>query len=265
MYMPERKLPFRPSNEISQAFVDGIATFFRVTQKPDFWTAQPAVKAFIATLRYSERRLGLTRYYSAKEANVLVERVIRVPKSVTIQPQDLVVTEDGHKYVVDIVQTVQDVFPPCYDVSLARDAVIDTTETVTLFNSGHGDSINATILRGVSLDIVEASNVSNDGLTNGDTVTLMIPMGLVGVHAGTGDEQVFLPPHLYRGSGEKERYWTVDTGVAPVSCFFARGEVHEIAKYQEINRKYGNVFRAQSVHQRQYGAMSEAFLEVKGR
>lgn len=263
--MPERKLPFRPTNEISQVFVDGIATFYRVVQKPDFWTGQPAKKQCVASLRYSERRLGLSRYYSAKEANVIVERVIRVPKSVQIQPQDLVITEDGHKYVVDIVQTVQDVFPPCYDVSLARDAVIDTTETVTLFNSGYGENINATILQGVSLDIVEASNVSNDGLSNGDTVTLMIPIGLVGIHAATGAEQAYLPPHLYRSSGEKERYWTVDPGAAPVSCFFARGDVHEIAKYQEINRKYGNVFRAQSVHQRQYGAMAEAFLEVKGR
>lgn len=118
--MERRKLPFRPGNEISQSFVDGIVTIFRLTDtaKPGYRPSPIPEKT--AVLRYEERRLGLTRYYSARQVNVEVERVLRVPRGPGISPQDLAVTEDGREYTVDLVQTVEGVFPPCLDLTLSR-------------------------------------------------------------------------------------------------------------------------------------------------
>lgn len=118
--MERRRLPFRPGNEISQSFVDGIVTLYRLTDtaKSGYRPKPEPVK--VAALRYEERRLGLTRYYTARQNNVDVERVLRVPRGPGIAAQDLAVTEDGQEYAIDLVQTVEGVFPPCLDLTLAK-------------------------------------------------------------------------------------------------------------------------------------------------
>lgn len=115
-----RRVSFRPNNEISQAFTSGIVKIYRVedTAKPGY-QPKPSLTP-VATLRYEEQRAGLTRYYAARQNNVTVERVVRVPKGPAFSPQDVAVTEDGRQYVIDMVQIVQGVWPACLDVTLAR-------------------------------------------------------------------------------------------------------------------------------------------------
>lgn len=115
-----RKLPFRPGNEISQSFNSGVVTLYRLTDtaKPGYLPHPEPVRT--AVLRYEEQRLGLTRYYAAQQNNVDVERVVRVPRGAGIAAQDIAVTEDGQEYAVDMVQTVEGVFPPCLDLTLAK-------------------------------------------------------------------------------------------------------------------------------------------------
>lgn len=118
--MSPRKLPFRPGSEVTQTFNDGLVTVYRLTDeaKPGYMPKLKPVK--VALLRYEERRLGLTRYYSAKQNNVQVERVVRVPKGAPIAAQDIAVTEDGQEYAVGLVQTVDGVWPPSLDLTLAK-------------------------------------------------------------------------------------------------------------------------------------------------
>lgn len=118
--MSPRKLPFRPGNEVTQTFNDGLVTVYRLTDeaKPGYMPKPKPVK--VALLRYEERRLGLTRYYSAKQNNVQVERVVRVPKGAPIAAQDIAVTEDGQEYAVGLVQTVDGVWPDSLDLTLAK-------------------------------------------------------------------------------------------------------------------------------------------------
>ena len=73
-----------------------------------------------AVLRYEEQRLGIQRYYNAMQNQIQVERVIRVPRAGQITNQDVAETEDGQRYRIDLVQAVQDVWPPCLDLTLAR-------------------------------------------------------------------------------------------------------------------------------------------------
>lgn len=118
--MSPRKLPFRPGNEVSQTFNDGLVIVYRLQDeaKPGYMPQPKPVK--VALLRYEERRLGLTRYYSAKQNNVDVKRVVRVPRGAPIAAQDIAVTEDGQEFAIDMIQTVDGVWPPSLDLTLAK-------------------------------------------------------------------------------------------------------------------------------------------------
>lgn len=113
------RAPNRPTHEVSQTYNDGVVTVYRVTD-----SAKPGDMPVIdteqyAVLHYEERMLGVTRYYAAAQAMARVERVIRVQRRAGINAQMLAITEDGRKYRIDLVQTVQDVFPPSLDLTLS--------------------------------------------------------------------------------------------------------------------------------------------------
>lgn len=113
-----RKLPFRPGNEISQSFNDGIARIYRLTDKaPPGYLPDPQPE-LVAALRYAEQRLGVTRYYAAQQNNVQIEKVIRIPAGAPVAAQDVVVTEDGAQFDVNLVQTVPSVWPASLDLTL---------------------------------------------------------------------------------------------------------------------------------------------------
>lgn len=118
-----RQTPFRPDNEISQTFNSGVCTVWgqedgaRPGYKPD-----PVLKRK-AFLRYEEQRLGMTRYYTARQVDSEVERVIRVPQPPAPQvptPKDVVRTDNGLFYRVELVQTVPGVWPKSLDLTLVR-------------------------------------------------------------------------------------------------------------------------------------------------
>ena len=46
--------------------------------------------------------------------------MIRVQYRPGVSSQDVAVTQDGHQYRIDLVQRVQDVFPPSMDLTLAK-------------------------------------------------------------------------------------------------------------------------------------------------
>lgn len=118
--MRQRKMPFRPGNEISQSFNGGVLTVYRLTDGAQPGYMPKPVPQQIGVLCYEEQRLGLTRYYSARQNNVDVERVVRVPRGLPIAAQDIAVTEDGQEYAIDLIQTVEGIFPECLDVTLAK-------------------------------------------------------------------------------------------------------------------------------------------------
>lgn len=118
-----RTAPFRPSNEISQSYTSGVCTVYRQRDmaKPGY-APKPELERKVF-LRYEEQRLGLNRYYAARQADVEVERVIRVPAPPAPQvptPQDVVRTEDGLLYQINLVQTVPGVWPKSLDLTLVR-------------------------------------------------------------------------------------------------------------------------------------------------
>lgn len=116
-----RKLPFRPDDRrITQSYRDGVVRIYTVADgaRPGY---QPRpVLTLAETLFYEERRVGLQRYYTSKQAQVQVERVIRTQLRPSVNPQCVAVTEDGVQYGIDLVQQITDVYPASMDLTLIR-------------------------------------------------------------------------------------------------------------------------------------------------
>ena len=116
------KAPFRPrtDNGVTQNFGDGVVAIYSVKD-----VAQPGYQPKPQTtlkckLRYEEQRLGIQRYYSGRQNQVEIERVLRVPRYGGITNQDVAVTEDGRQFRIDMVQNVTDVYPASLDITLAK-------------------------------------------------------------------------------------------------------------------------------------------------
>lgn len=111
--------PYRPSNEVTQDFNSGIVTIYTVTDSalPGYQPKPELTEKIV--LRYEEQRLGIQRYYAAMQNQIQIERVIRVPRA-EITNQDIAETENGVKYRIDLVQTVDLVYPPSLDLTLTR-------------------------------------------------------------------------------------------------------------------------------------------------
>lgn len=62
--------PYRPSNEITQAYNDGVVRIYTVTDaaRPGYMPQPQATLK--TTLRYEEQRLGLQRYYQSKQNQI---------------------------------------------------------------------------------------------------------------------------------------------------------------------------------------------------
>lgn len=116
-----RQTPFRPDDRrITQSYRDGVVRIYTVTDaaQPGY-QPKPAL-TLTEALFYQERRVGLQRYYSSKQAQVQVERVIRTQLRPGVSPQCVAITEDGVQYGIDLVQQVADVYPTSMDLTLTR-------------------------------------------------------------------------------------------------------------------------------------------------
>ena len=116
-----RKTPFRPDDRrITQSYRDGVVRIYTVTDGAAPGYQPRPVLTLLETLFYQERRVGLQRYYAGRQAQVEVERIIRTQIRPAVNPQCVAVTEDGVQYGIELVQQVQDVYPPSMDLTLVR-------------------------------------------------------------------------------------------------------------------------------------------------
>lgn len=113
------KAPNRPNKAISQTFNDGIVTVYAVsdTAQPGYKPKQELVQK--VALRFSERRLGIERYYNGRQNQIDISRVVRTPKYIQVSNQDVAIIQ-GVQYRIDLVQHTFDVYPPSMDLTLVR-------------------------------------------------------------------------------------------------------------------------------------------------
>lgn len=104
-----------------QTYNDGVCDVYAVRN-----TALPGRKPVetlerkAAGLRYEERTVGVTRFYTAKRSEERIDRVLRVPRTGGVSVMDVCVPVDGERYRVRQVQRVMGVAPPSDDLALER-------------------------------------------------------------------------------------------------------------------------------------------------
>lgn len=113
------KAPNRPKNQITQSFNDGVITVYGVVDGGEVGYRPKPIYQKKYTLRYEQQRLGVTRLYLAKQNQIEITEVLRVPFAGKVTNQDIAVLEDGSQYQIESVQTVQDVYPHCVDIALS--------------------------------------------------------------------------------------------------------------------------------------------------
>ena len=112
-----RKTPFRPNNEVAQAYPDGFADFYRAEDVSEIGFAPRLELTLMEHLHYERQSLGLNRMYLARQNHTEILKMIRVPKR-TLDPQYLVQDWDGQWYDIESIQDARGVFPPSLDVAL---------------------------------------------------------------------------------------------------------------------------------------------------
>lgn len=114
------KKPFRPraDNGVSQTLNDGWVKIYSVTDgaAPGYKPAPVLTQKLL--LHYAELRVGIQRAYLAEQNMRRVDKLIRVRRAGDISNLDIAETEDGKRYRIDLVQTVDNVYPPCLDLTL---------------------------------------------------------------------------------------------------------------------------------------------------
>lgn len=115
-----RKAPNRQIGEVTQSYNDGILTVYAVSDTAAAGRMPKKTLTEKVSLRYAEQRLGISRYYSAKQNQTEAERVVRVPRAETVTNRDIARTEDGTYYGIEMVQSVENVYPPSLDITLSR-------------------------------------------------------------------------------------------------------------------------------------------------
>lgn len=115
----------------TQTFNDGVANIYSIEN-----IASPGdmlkekLKLKVSSLRYKERTVGMKRFWTALQANVKVDMVIRVPctpmRLTAVSTQDIAIPADGKQYKIVQIQKPEDIYPPVMDLSLERvDAAYD--------------------------------------------------------------------------------------------------------------------------------------------
>lgn len=120
------RAPYRPrENDISQSYNDGLVDIYSQTDGAQPGYAPKPALTLVGTLAFAELRLGLQRYYSGRQNQVQIEKVIRVQRGFPVTSQMVaVIRGSGTQYRIDMVQTAEGVYPPSWDLTLAKVAQV---------------------------------------------------------------------------------------------------------------------------------------------
>lgn len=103
-----------------QTFNDGICAVYRVEnvagagEKPKKGLCEK-----YGRVPFERRKVGLTRFYQAKQADVRITDVIRIPRQMGIGTNDVCLI-GGMQYRVQQAQLVPDTLPQSVDLTLER-------------------------------------------------------------------------------------------------------------------------------------------------
>lgn len=134
----------------------------------------------------------------------------------------------------------------------------DHTDPATL----HTETImHITVLQGVLVDAAQGENVTRNGQTGADSVTVYTPFSVSAVDGVTGIEKHYVSPEEFWQAEDKSGLWSLPLGG---KCFFQKGEaVYPGLDRQQIEAKYGRAYSLTRVTERDFGG-DMAHWEIGG-
>lgn len=108
------------SNLEFQTYNDGLCSIYSVendAQKGNLPKKKLVSK--YGKVPYEKRTVGVKRFYIAKQADVTIELLIRVPDAFKVSPQDVCMI-NGKQYTVHQVQDIMDSMPESKDLTLKK-------------------------------------------------------------------------------------------------------------------------------------------------
>lgn len=117
-----RKTPFRPRSDkqISQTYNDGIVKLYCVQDTAETGRMPVRHETLVVQLDYENRSVGSSQFYQAAQAQIKIEKVIRVQRRSGIDTKMMAELEDGTKYDVARVQLITDCRPASLDLTLTE-------------------------------------------------------------------------------------------------------------------------------------------------
>lgn len=106
---------------LTQTFNDGVVNIYSVGN-----IAEPGnmpkdgLTLKVGPLHYEERTVGMSRFWTAKQALSRIDIMLRVPRHNNVSTQDVAIPIDGQQYMIVQIQYPPEVEPPCMDLSLER-------------------------------------------------------------------------------------------------------------------------------------------------
>lgn len=105
---------------LTQQFNDGIVDIYSVQNIAESGNMpKDGLKIKISNLRYEERTVGMGRYWTAAQAQVRIEQLLRVPRISSVSTQDIAIV-NGQQYKIVQIQYPPGIEPSCMDLSLQR-------------------------------------------------------------------------------------------------------------------------------------------------
>ena len=103
-----------------QTFNDGVCAIYEIGNIAEAGNKpKEGLKTKISRAPYERRKVGITRFYTAKQANVKVEDVLRIPYNDQISTQDVCMIGEI-QFAIKQVQHIYDTMPKSTDLTLQR-------------------------------------------------------------------------------------------------------------------------------------------------
>lgn len=102
----------------TQSFNDGVVKIYAVGNVSPLGSKPKEQLTLKGVLRYKERTVGLTRFWTAKQASVNIRYVLRCPLLRDVSTKDVAIPNDGKQYKIIQVQYPEDIEPPVMDLTL---------------------------------------------------------------------------------------------------------------------------------------------------
>lgn len=104
----------------TQEFNDGVVKIYRVDNVSEPGEAPTESLVYRGSLRYKQRTVGFSRYYTALQANTKVATLLRCPRTEQVSEQDVAVPMDGKQYRISLIQYPEGTVPLVMDLTLER-------------------------------------------------------------------------------------------------------------------------------------------------